>query len=127
MTNVGFRLRAAGQIIELRQAENDPIGTFRIIGLNVRFRITKPVVLCGAVATLSSLTHTSRHYQPLFDNAFLNHSQYQKRKCLQWIDLLFARNRRKAGSLWRSLSETSDRPYTYMLGAALWRCLNEVN
>ncbi len=57
------------------------------------------------------VTHTHRrHYQSLFDNAFLNHSQYQKRKCLEWIDLLFARNRRKAGSLWRSLSETSDRP-----------------
>ncbi len=56
--NGRFRLGAAGQMIELRQAENDPIGAFRIIGLNVRFRITKPVVLCGAVATLSSLTHT---------------------------------------------------------------------
>ncbi len=28
MTNVGFRLGAAGQIIELRQAENDPKETF---------------------------------------------------------------------------------------------------
>ncbi len=25
MTNVGFRLGAAGQVIELRQAENDPL------------------------------------------------------------------------------------------------------
>ncbi len=36
-----FRLETAGQVIELRQAENDPFLLFMIVGPNVGFRIDK--------------------------------------------------------------------------------------
>ncbi len=39
--NDRFRLGAAGQIIELRQAENDPLRTLRMLGVNDRSKDMK--------------------------------------------------------------------------------------
>ena len=42
-----FRLQAAGQIIELRQAENDPVRSFMIVAASVGFQIANRSSNCG--------------------------------------------------------------------------------